>query len=328
MGAWVEETTFLGQPAIRASNGQLSFVVVPAWGSNLISLVHEPTGTEVLRVPPLPDAFWQGFGPVLYGVPVLFPPNRIAGGRFVYRGREYRLDINEPERGNHIHGFVYMRPWDVVRAGVDAAGRPVVETRFDVARHADRAAILRQFPHEFVLTLRFALEGGTLLKEAEVHNAGDEPFPYGFGFHTAFALPDGARFSLDVAQRWRLDERMVPTGQLEDFPFRDELARGMDLAGVALDEAFFVGEEAKPSAATVTYTAGPARLVVRYAVDENFRHWYVYTADGRSGFVCPEPYTWIANAPNLELPAALTGLRELQPGQRQRLFTSITVATA
>ncbi|HEY8417147.1 MAG TPA: aldose 1-epimerase [Limnochordales bacterium] len=327
MGALVEETTFLGQRAIRASNGQLAFVVVPAWGSNLISLVHEPTGAELLRVPESAGAFWQGFGPVLYGVPVLFPPNRIAGGRFAYRGREYQFDINEPARGNHIHGFVYMRPWDVVRAEVDEVGRPVVETRFDVARHADREAILRQFPHHFVLTLRFALDGSTLLKEAEVHNVGAEPFPYGFGFHTAFALPDDARFALDVAKRWRLDERMLPTGEVEDFPFRDELARGMSLAGVALDDAFFVGEAAKPSAATLTYAAGPARLSVRYPVDESFRHWYVYTADGRSGFVCPEPYTWIANAPNLDLPPALTGLRELAPGRHERFVTSITVAT-
>src|SRR5690606_6572710 len=98
--------------------------------------VHEPTGTELLRVPESVEAFWQR--PALYGTPVLFPPNRIADGRFTYRGREYRFDINEPARGNHIHGFVHKRPWQLVRAEMDASGRAVVETCFDVATIADR----------------------------------------------------------------------------------------------------------------------------------------------------------------------------------------------
>lgn len=323
MDQLVEEIAFLGQPSVRASNGELAFIVVPGWGSNLLSLVHEPTGTEVLRVPESASAFWSS--PVLYGVPVLFPPNRIAGGRFHYRGREYWFDINEPERGNHIHGLVYTQPWEVVRAGVDEAGRPLVETRFDAAHCANREDILRQFPHRFVLSLRLTLDRSTLRKELVVQNAGSEPFPLGLGFHTTFCSPDGARFALEVEKRWRLDHRLLPTGELEDIPFREELSRGMSLAGVALDDAFLVGETAKRSAATVTYPVGSARLSILYAADENFRHWVVYNRDGRSGFICPEPYTWITNAPNLDLPSSLTGLQELQPGECKRLLTTISV---
>lgn len=325
MKASAEEIPLLGEKAVRASNGVLTFVVVPAWGSNLISLVHEPTGTELLRVPESAEAFWQR--PALYGTPVLFPPNRIADGRFTYRGREYRFDINEPARGNHIHGFVHKRPWQLVRAETDASGRAVVETCFDVATIADRDDILRQFPHHFVLTLRLTLDGATLHKDIEVHNAGSEPFPFGVSFHTTFVCPDGARFALDVEKRWRLSDRMVPTGELEDIPFRDELVRGMDLTGVALDDAFFVGETPTRSAATISHPAGRARLTVRYEADENFQHWVVYTGGGRSGFVCPEPYTWITNAPNLNLPASLTGLQEVAPGERKLLATTITVST-
>lgn len=324
MAGRVEKTEFLGQDAVRASNGQLAFIVVPAWGSNLVSLVHEPTGTELLRVPESAEAFRQR--PALYGTPVLFPPNRIADGRFTYRGREYRFDINEPARGNHIHGFVHTRPWELVRAGVDEAGRALVEARFDVAAGVDRDEILRQFPHRFVLTLRLTLAGATLRKEIEVHNASDEPFPFGVGFHTTFVCPAGARFALDVQKRWLLNERMVPTGELEDIPFGDDLRRGMSLAGVALDDAFFAGDTPARTAATLTYVAGGQRLTVRYEADENFRHWVVYTADGHSGFVCPEPYSWITNAPNLDLPRSITGLQELEPGETRHLSTSITVS--
>jgi len=346
----VEETTFLGQRAVRASNGVLSMVIVPAWGSNLISLVYEPAQAELLRVPASADAFLRQ--PVLYGTPVLFPPNRIAGGRFVYRGRTYQFDVNEPERGNHLHGFVYNRPWELVYAGTDEAGRPVVTTRFDLATSPERDDILRQFPHHFVLTMRFILDGATLRHETEVNNAGSEPFPFGLGFHTTFVFPENGRFALTAAKRWRLDERLLPTGDLEDIPFGEELRRGITLAGVALDDAFFVGEAAGGSTATLSYPIrrvvqgdaqksgenessaversgdrdGVAEMTIRYEADSQFRHWVVYNAHGRRGFVCPEPYTWITNAPNLNLPPSLTGLQELQPGERRRFTVSIRVA--
>lgn len=365
MPAQVEDTTFLGRPAVRAANDHLAFVVVPEWGSNLISLVDLGTGAELLRVPETADTYLQS--PILYGTPILFPPNRIADGRFTYRGREYRFDVNEPERNNHIHGLVYDRPWDVAEVRTDGRGRATVTTRFDAARHPAWSDIARQFPHPFVITMRYTLDGATLHKTAAVHNAGDEPFPLGLGFHTTFRFPEAtARFALSVTRRWRLNERLLPTGQLEELPH--DLPGSVGLEGVPLDDAFFVGGgeaglrgaagpggaapggavsasevlgEAGPSAAVLTYpvlsvsrdgaAAAPGqaiRIEIRYEADRNFRHWVVYNADGRSGFICPEPYTWITNAPNLTLPASLTGFQELGPGETKVFATSITVKHA
>src|SRR5690606_31023064 len=99
--------------------------------------------------------------------------------------------------------------------------------------------------------------------------------------------------------------------------------------------------EAGPSAAVLTYpvlsvsrdgaAAAPGQathIEIRYEADPNFRHWVVYNADGRSGFICPEPYTWITNAPNLAFPASLTGFQELGPGETKVFATSITVKHA
>lgn len=330
MGALVEETTFLGQPAVRGANDDLAFVVVPGWGSNLLSLVDQKTGAELLRVPGSAAEFWGS--PVLYGTPVLFPPNRIEGGRFTYKGRDYRFDVNEPELGNHIHGLVYHRPWDVLQTDTEGVGRAVVATRFDALQSRDRDDIARQFPHHFVITMRYILDGGTLHKTAEVHNAGSEPFPFGLGFHTTFRFPEeAARFALTVERRWQLDDKLLPTGRLEPLPYEENLRNGMSLRGIALDDAFFVGDAgwsggtAPGSAATIRYRAGSAELEIRYEADRHFKHWVVYNADGRSGFICPEPYTWITNAPNLDLPASVTGLQELRPGETKVFATSISV---
>ena len=43
---------------------------------------------------------------------VLFPfPNRIKKGKYSYQGKLYSFQINEPQRDNAIHGFVYDRPF-------------------------------------------------------------------------------------------------------------------------------------------------------------------------------------------------------------------------
>jgi aldose 1-epimerase len=52
-----------------------------------------------------------------------------------------------------------------------------------------------------------------------------------------------------------------------------------------------------------------------YEVENGFKHWMVYNGNGSQGFICPEPQTWMVNAPNLDLPDEVTGFGQLQPGQ-------------
>lgn len=54
-------------------------------------------------------------GKNLYGIPLLFPGNRTKMGEFQFDGKMYRLPLNEPERGNHIHGLMFDAPFTVNR---------------------------------------------------------------------------------------------------------------------------------------------------------------------------------------------------------------------
>ena len=52
---------------------------------------------------------------------VLAPwPNRLDGGRYAFGGIEGRAAIDEPERGNAIHGLVRWLPWSAVSSAGDA----------------------------------------------------------------------------------------------------------------------------------------------------------------------------------------------------------------
>ena len=63
---------------------------------------------------------------------------------------------------------------------------------------------------------------------------------------------------------------------------------------------------------------------LRYAADETyFKHWVIYTKGEADQFLCIEPYTWLPNAPNLNLPTSVTGLIEIAPEQTIELSTSL-----
>ncbi len=112
MANYIEKITHLGTPAIKAGNEHIEMIVVPEWGSNVISLVDKATKIQLLREPKTAESFHDT--PTLYGIPILFPPNRVSDGTFSFRGRTYHFDINEKDKHNHLHGFLYQEKWNVV----------------------------------------------------------------------------------------------------------------------------------------------------------------------------------------------------------------------
>ena len=80
-----------GTQAVEFTKRDYTALLVPSVGANLVRLAHTRLGVEVLRTPSERehDEFLRR--PHVYGVPILFPPNRIADGRFRFDGREYRF---------------------------------------------------------------------------------------------------------------------------------------------------------------------------------------------------------------------------------------------
>jgi aldose 1-epimerase len=118
----------------------------------------------------------DGYGPdeVAIGAygQVLVPwPNRLADGRYEFRGHHYQLPLTEPEKRNAIHGFARWMNWDVEaqersRAVLSLLLHPRVGYPF-----ALRVAV------EYSLTPA----GVTIRTTAE--NVGRSALPYAEGFH-------------------------------------------------------------------------------------------------------------------------------------------------
>lgn len=320
----IRHTHFCNEPAVEGTNGILRMTVVPNWGGTLISLYHIGKQLELLRVPSSYDAYARDR--CVYGMPVLFPPNRIADGTFTFNNHSYQFDITEPALNNHEHGLVIGEAWDTP---IGAITRKSVSISTGISS-SGRANLLAQFPHHFRITSTYTLRGNRLEVKTKVSNLGHDPFPWGLGYHTTFRLPlkddtgepgDACAFKANVGHQWLLNSRFLPTGEISLGTITRSIREGMPVNACPLDDIFSV--DSGPN--EVTLIDSHAGVGITYDCDNTFKFWVFYNDDGNHGYLSTEPYTWVTNAPNLPLPPEITGLSVLQPGDEVILSSSITV---
>jgi aldose 1-epimerase len=285
--------------------------VAPQMGANLYRLQHRPSGLEVLRSPRSLAQLRQM--PEHFGIPVLFPPNRIDGGQFIFEGREYLLPLNEPDRGNHVHGLILGKPWHVVEAGLDHV----------VMQHLLYAS--SGWPHDCTLTLRYMLDDDRLIQQMTVTNDSDTVMPMALGYHTALTMsPDSTAHATVGDQQWEIvAPRMLPSGRLVPLPQSEHWMTDQQV--VSRHCPMVTGQhDGKPyRGAVITHPS--LGVAVLYEVDALFRHWYLWNGRSEEGFFCAEPVTWMTNAPNLNLPEDVTGVQALGPAQSVTVGSTMRV---
>ncbi|MDF2648375.1 MAG: Aldose 1-epimerase [Paenibacillus sp.] len=319
----VRETKWRGYNAVEAENDALKVTVVPGLGSRIVSLYSKKKQLELLRVPTSVEAYEQA--PMLYGVPILFPPNRIADGSFFFHGRIYQFDQNDIDTGSHSHGLVHDKEWKQVDLyTTDVAS--VIITEFNSVHDPE---VMKQLPHPFRLVMKLSLEAGKVTQKIEVHNESNDEFPWGIGYHTTFQFPfgaastkEGCKLHAPVGRRWELTERFLPTGNMITDSRSQLLNAGMIIKGVKLDDLFETNRGLVNEAIMTDRDAG---LQVRYTADSSFGHWVLHNGDGDGNYVCPEPYTCVTNAFNLALPPDQTGMNTIQPGECQTVTCAFQV---
>ncbi len=218
-------TTVAGWRALGLADDELEATVLPDKGAEIHSLVHRPTGTELLFQAPWglqpPDA----------------PPRDGADGhpfleRYAGGWQELFPSANGPTeyRGESIpfHGEVATLPWECDRRG-------------DALRCAVRC---ERTPFRLERTMRIE-EGGLVLDET-VRNEGEDPAHFVWGHHLVLGPPFiergcvleiPARTLETIPEMWEETARLEP-GQREPWPTARLRAGGtVDLSEVPGPEA-------------------------------------------------------------------------------------------
>jgi aldose 1-epimerase len=294
--------------------------IVPSKGNNVVRFRVAPGGPSgPVDVFITPDE--GGLGPSGYraGNPILFPfPNRVKGGHYVFEGRELQFDVNETARGNHIHGLVSSRPWQVDGSGTSPNAGAWLAASISLGADADAK---RQFPFPCTLTVTTRLRDGVLEQEIAVRNTGDGSLPMGFGTHPWFHATlegerrEAAQVRVPGNRYWEL-ENLLPTGRtipVTQVPDKYDLRDWHQLSEDEYDDVFtdLVRRDDGWSAAGIRYENVGLELVVEASPE--FREWVIYAPKDRS-VVCLEPYTCTTNAVNLQRQGIDAGLIVLPAG--------------
>jgi aldose 1-epimerase len=256
----------------------------------------------------------------MYGTPILFPPNRVQGGSFTFKGRFYQLPINEqPDR--HLHGELARRSWEVVeRGGTEAQGAYVV-LRF---RCSDHEEMLAYFPHPLIFNVTISLLGGRLRLDGAIVNEGEDEAPFAFGLHPYFNLPSGqVLLHAPAASEWPISSFAFITGTPADTERAAELRTGLPLDRIApLGAAMLELQEGEERVCRLQMLE--EGYTIAYSFGDTFPYLLIFRPNW-SESICLEPYTCLTDAYNLPYPPEMTGARGIAPGERVMFETCMWV---
>ncbi|WP_281690268.1 aldose 1-epimerase family protein [Pseudonocardia thermophila] len=254
---------------------------------------------------PLVETFGEQDRPPKGAGTVLVPwPNRVAGGRWTWRGEPQQLALSEPDAGNAIHGLLRFTFYEVGERSADA-----------ITLHAT-VAPQPGWPVPLRTSVRYAVDERGLTVTHTVTNAGTAEVPFGVGAHPYVRAGDSATddCTITIAATTVLPlEGGIPTGPalpLDEVPEVD--LRGRPMAGIVVDHAFGGCAPADGDDLVRHRLDGPDGSVEVWA-EPVFGYVQVYTPPeypGRGRAVAIEPMTCPPDALN-----SGDGLITLEPGE-------------
>ena len=248
----------------------------------------------------VPDA-WMG--------KTLIPwPNRIAQGRYTWRGQDYNVPVNEPETGSALHGFMSWLDWTVVHADTDSATLGA----FVAARYG--------YPWALESWVTYALHDETgLTVSISTTNVGPDTAPYGVSSHpflTVGEAPvDGYVLDVPAASVLEVDGNLIPTRLSGVSEAGLDYRGGRAVEANTIDHAFTDLPDGQWSVTITDPETGASS-----AITSDVPWVQVYSGEkvGRRGLAV-EPMTCAPDAFNSGV-----GLIELEPGQSHSMTFVIT----
>lgn len=227
---------------------------------------------------------------------LLFPfPGRVPAGKYSFNGRYFNFPINEKERNNALHGFLY-------REDLDMGNIELLEEKaiIDLAYNYEGQYAYYPFPCKIKIT--YTITASALELVFTIENTGELSLPYGFGWHPYFKFADKVKLSMPVVYHQILDSRMLPTGEenfVDRFLKHNEIVESLD------DSFRFVDE-----GASVIKLGGENNIQLQIMMDDTMGYIQLYKPEYNC--IAVEPLTCGINAFNTG-----KGLITLMPGEKQ-----------
>jgi aldose 1-epimerase len=240
------------------------------------------------------------------GAPLIPWPNRLADGRYTYRGTDYQVALTEVQTHNAIHGFLRWRNWSLRERSENAV-------ELGTVLHP-----LTGYPFTVDTRVRYELDDAGLAVTTTATNLGGEPCPFGCGQHPYLTagteFVDECTLRLEATSWLPTDDRGLPTGteSVQGSPY--DFRGGRRIGEQHIDYAFTDLARDDDGRAWVVMSAPDGRTT-RLWVDEHYPFVELYSGDTqppekRRRGMGMEPMTCAPNGF-----ASGDGLLTLEPGQ-------------
>ena len=278
---------------LRISDEQAEALVAPELGAGLVSydLVGAAGPVPLFR----PCRNPSDAGPFDLASNLLVPwSNRISGGGFRFAGRFHALAPNLPGERYPIHGNGFSSVWSV---------ESLAPERVELSLAATGPG-----PFHYEARATYALADGALTMAIWLRNLGQEPLPFGLGFHPWIVRTPGTLLQAK-AERVLLESLdHLPAGEasLASRPEWSFAARRV-LPTSWINNAF-LGWDGR---ASVFWPE--SALALEIVADPPLTTYIVYAPAGDCGFFCFEPVSHPVDAHNLPGGPTANGLTVLAP---------------
>lgn len=331
---FARETLYKGEPCVELAAGGYYALVCPAMGGNVLHFVDKTRKMDIFRFYENEPVETYKNSPEVYGFPTLYFPNRLSKGKLKTSDGEYTFPCNEPfPYDNFMHGFLHKRPLTVKKLTADGDIAAVkLEYIYD---ESDEMFVY--YPLKFRLEIVYTLGSKGLEEFYTLYNLSSKMLPFGVGSHTSIKAPfveggkpENIRLYAPVGKRCELTRRCVPTGRLlPQSDYDKRFVKGeVNPATEVVDNDMYVAEFGDLDGLQfhgIVIEDTESGKSICYETGEEYGYWIFWNNRGNKGFFCPEPMTWMINAPNLPLTPEMSGYREVAPDKSmtayQRIFT-------
>jgi|TARA_B110000967_G_scaffold201175_1_gene238072 aldose 1-epimerase len=150
---------------------------------------------------------------------ILFPfANRIKDGEYTFNNLKYKLQCNEIDKNNALHGFVYNKPFEVIDSLVTQEFASLTLLYKDDGK-------TEGFPFKFNIELTYKLYKNGIILSIKAVNNDKSSFPFNIGWHPYFYSKnfDNSALNFKSATKYVYDAQQIISGTTEldvEMPFQ------------------------------------------------------------------------------------------------------------
>ena len=240
-----------------------------------------------------------------YASSILFPfANRIKDGEYRFNGKDYKLNCNEADKHNALHGTVYNKNFKVINSSVSKERASVTLQYIDEGNNVG-------FPFKFKINITYNFLKTGISISTQITNLDDRSFPFTLGWHPYFkskSLND-SYINFFSNSKYAVDEQQITVGTV---PFNTKMP--FQLKDVKSDDGYSLKHYC------IEFNTPDYNIEITSTSKHNFLQLYT---PKEANIIAIEPMTGICDSFNNNV-----GLQILKPKKKYTVDWSLTVSTA